>query len=248
MDWDTKLIQTIAYDNFLKYIITGGGILGIFKAILWLQGFRIISFVRVYWNKKEFLNHSVFYKINDLLKNKFLINTINDLGKKEIANDLIHLEILRVKQILKNNLKFLFKKNVINYLQSFSEFDSATISKLFINEFINSKSQMESFARNKLTRNNQMSQQDFNRFWPVYVEFTNIYEMVLHESIHLYLNRKNVYGSLWDILDHFEMLVELMSKTLGHQINSMNGRLDGVTYKGRVIGSIKKETTCKTIN
>jgi hypothetical protein len=220
------------HNQFIQFVLTGGGFIGFIKVILLLNGWRIYSFYRVYKHRDRFLSHPVFKKIDYLLKSNIETAQLKNLARKELANDILRVELFRIKQILKNNLKFILKQSSRDYLYSYKDFTSKYISELFIKEFMDYKSMQHSFARNKLTKNDYMSQDDFNRFWHVYLEYSMTYEIIVYESLSIYHDKKNLYGVLWAILDHFEILVEIISKTTAHKVNIMNGRVVGIQYKG----------------
>lgn len=231
----TNSICKHIFDQFIIYILTGSGIFAFFRALLWIQGLRIVSFFRVYRHKKDFFNHPIFTKIDNIVRTNHFVANIKDLAKKELGQDMIFLEVFIIKQILKQNLKFIYKKNLIEYIKSFSDFRGDKITNLFIKEYLNYKQELIRYARRKLTKNNFMTQDDFNRFWLVYSEYTTVYEMLIYETLNIFSERKNIYAILWDILDHFDALVEIKIKTISHQLNIMNGRLSGIKYKGYVI-------------
>jgi hypothetical protein len=238
----TKIYKALFSNWFWQFVITGGGILGILKIMLWAQGLRIISFFRVYKDRKKFLNHQIFTKIRHILLGKYIENSIVDIAKKRIAREVLSIEIYVIQQIIKNNLKSIFKNNFIEYLKSFPEFSNDKLVKLFIREYIESREYVETRARNRLTKNNNMSDDDFERLWNVYSEFTTTYEIILHESLNSLYDHKNVYATLWDILRVFEIIVETIYKTIGSKFNLMNGRIDWVRYKNYIIGEDKKRT------
>lgn len=229
----------LLYDSIVFWVVTGGGVIAFVKSLLWVYGARIVSYFRIYKHRNDFLDHKVFYKIDHLLTTEHLIMNINDVCKKEIARELLYIEMFRLKQVLVNNLRFLFKTNVKDYIEAFPWFQNRNVVKLFIDEYLESKAHIKTLARNKLTRNNSMSQDDFNRLWLVYCEYTAIYEIVIYEALHIYPDRKNIYGTLWDLLDQFSALVETITKTLGLKLNLMNGRLDGIAYNGYIVGRHK---------
>jgi hypothetical protein len=231
-----KSTQNFIIRSIFELLFYGGGIFGIAWTIIYINSMRIFSFIKIYPNKNKYINHSVFYVIDRILRGSYITASIYDLGKKAIAEDLIHLEVFRVKQILKNNLKFIINRNKFQYLKSFNQLKIDKVVLLFINEYIESKSLMEIFARNKMTRNNYMSQDDFNRFWKVYKEHTSDLGIGIYDSLNKLLRRKNLYECLFHILDEFETHVEVYEKTIAKRLNSMNGRIDGICYKGFIIG------------
>ncbi|MCX7998853.1 MAG: hypothetical protein N3A69_07870 [Leptospiraceae bacterium] len=118
MDKLTKYIL----DQLILYILTGSGILALFRAILWMQGLRIVSFYRVYRHKKEFYSHPVFAKIRNVIHARHFLIHIKDIAKKELAQDLIALEVQRIRQTLRENLKHIYKQNLFSYLKSYKNF------------------------------------------------------------------------------------------------------------------------------
>lgn len=234
------MIKEYIYDkliiDFFKFVLFGGGLLGFLKALVYMNGWRIFSFLRVYWNKDRLFNHKLFNKIDFLIKSGYLVYNVKDIAKKEIAKGLVIIELFRIKQILKNNLKIILKNNLKDYIKSFSEFKAENVVSLFINEYTESRAVSKEFARRKITKNSFMTQEDFNRFWSLYSEISITYEVSIFESLVNLKHRKNIYQTLWHILDNFEVLVELIFKTVGHNINIMNGRSYGIKYKGYTIG------------
>jgi hypothetical protein len=226
------IIYSFLKNQFIQFILTGGGIIGVLKVLLLLNGWRLYSFIRVYKNKTRFLDHSIFKKINFLLKSDTVNYTIQNLAKKELANDIMKIELYRIKLILKNNLKHIFKSTLKEYILNYTNFNARYITNLFIDEYFEYKEHQKQFARNKMTKNDYMSQEDFNKFWTLYIEYSRTYEIIIYESLNIYPNKKNIYGILWAILDHFEILVEIISKTTSHKLNIMNGRATGIKYKG----------------
>lgn len=236
MEIKDENIFDIFLNHFLKFLLYGGGVFGFLKVLVLMNGWRIFSFFRVYWNQEKLFNHKLFNKIDFLIKSGYLVYNVKDIAKKEIAKDLVIIELFRIKQILKNNLKIILKNNLKDYIKSFSEFKAENVVSLFINEYTESRAVSKEFARRKITKNSFMTQEDFNRFWSLYSEISITYEVFIFESIVTLKHRKNIYQTIWHILDNFEVLVELIFKTVGHNINIMNGRSYGIKYKGYTIG------------
>jgi hypothetical protein len=66
----------------------------------------------------------------------------------------------------------------------------------------------------------------------IYEEEMYIYETLLVEFLEVLSSKKNIYETLWFILNSFEAIVETTYKTIGNRFNLLNGRLTGITYKG----------------
>lgn len=230
---------------FFRFIITGGGIFGAAKLFLHINAMRIISFIRIYKNKKLFLNHEVFQNIDRILKGNFITSNINDLGKKAIAEDLLFLEIFRIKQILRNNLKSILKTSLISYLRHFFLLNSKYIIKLYIDEYFENKKHMEYFARNRMTKNDYMSQEDFNHFWKIYKEYTINDDVAIYNSLNKFELKKNYYEVLFLVLDIFYVHIETYEQTIANKFNLMNGRLSGIKYKGFVINHRQEHVDIK---
>lgn len=240
MNMDTEIFKAIASNNIFQIVFSVGAVLSGIKIMLVFHGWRIFSFIRVYKHRKEFYDHKIFYKIESILSGKYIENSIQDIAKKEIAKDIIEIEMKLMRRILRFNLHHIFKKNLWLYLKTFPEFKNEKIVKLFREEFTKSRTEFERRARDTLTRNGYMSQTDFNRFLKVYSEFFVVYEIQTIESIEIFSERKNIYGTLWDMLAAFDAVLETMHKTIAHKFNLMNGRIDWIEYKGHVVGEDKK--------
>jgi hypothetical protein len=234
--FNTQVYQTIASNHLIQIVFSIGTILGGFKFFLIANGWKIISFVRAYRNKNKFMNHDIFHKIHEILNNRTIENSIIDIAKKEIAKDIIEIEVKIVKKILKMNLKFIFKGSLMDYIKSYSTFSSGNLVNLFRNEYLESRSLFLQMARQRLTKNGYMSQEHFNSFMIVYLEFSAVYEIMIIENLEALSKKKNIYSTLWVIMDCFEVLLEVIYKTISHKINLMNGRVHGINYKGYLIG------------
>ena len=232
---DTEFIKAIASNNLFQIIFSVATIISGLKFILLANGMRLLSFIRVYKNKKKYYNHPIFYYIEDILKVNYVKNSVLDMARKELVSDILELEIKILKRVLRMNMSYIFKKSLIKYIKNYSNFKNHTIVKLFREEYLGSREEFISRARDKLTMNNYMSQKDFNKFILIYLEYYAIYEIHLLESLETLSERKNIYATLWDILDMYNVYLQTIYKTISHKFNLMNSRVYGIEYKGHKI-------------
>jgi hypothetical protein len=228
---ETEFMKTIA-SNMFQIIFTMGAIVSLIKVKMWANGYRLYAFIRVYMAKNRYLHHPVFYTINDILKGNIIKNNVLDVARKELANDVLIIEVKLLRRVLIMNLRYIFKTSLTDYIKSYSTFTNQAIVDTFINEYRDSRTEFATKSRNALTKNGYMTQEDYNKFINIYTEYYSVYEILLYETLHVLTDRKNIYATLWDILDMHNAHLEGIIKTIGHKFNLMNSRVYGILYKG----------------
>lgn len=236
IDWLIGKIENRVVAEVLNLLFFGGGVFAFFKITIVMYSTRIFSFYWIYRDRKKFENHKIFLAIDSLRNKKDIAIGVLDPVKKDIIVDVFEIELIQLKKVLKMNLRRLFKRNIKQYTGSFSDFKIDKIISMFYDEFISCRELVEESARSKFTIYGGMTQQDFNRFWKLYLEIFQDYEIIMMESLHKYRNHKDIYKALFFILDDFLMIVEIMYKSLAHRFNRLNGRSYGISYKGNTIG------------
>jgi hypothetical protein len=222
------------FNEFVYFLLYGAGIFSVLKITIWVYSQRLFSLFYVWKHRHKFESHRVFMELDVLEKSKQIYQQTIEPGKKELAGDIFYLEIVRFKQLLRMNLKRVYKRSWKEYITNFKEFNSKSICELFINEFKESRHILESMARMRFTRFG-MSQKDFNRFWQLYEEMFYTYEAVLTASIDTRSNSNDVYRTLYGILDDHYTIARIINMTLAHKFNLLNGRAKGITYRGNKI-------------
>lgn len=240
MDWLIEKFQSKLISQFLYFLAFGGGLFGFFKMILVLYSTRLFSFYWVYRHKDRFYNHKVFTLIDSLRNTEYIAIGVMDTVKKDIIADIFKIEIKQLKKTLRMILRKVFKNNITEYTSSFSDFEIKSIVYMFHIEFYNSRSLVELVARSRFTNYGGMTHDDFNKFWKLYCEIMQDYELVIMESLHKYKNHKDIYQAMFFMLDDFLMLVEIMYKSFAGKFNRLNGRSNGIVYKGGAIGDSDK--------
>ncbi len=232
--WINLFKERILKDIF-SLVFYGTGVIAFLKLTIWVNSHRLFSFYHIYVHKHKYCNHVVFKNIDFLQYSKNVAIDVIDTTKKEIVTDLFKLEMVKIRHLLKMNLKQIFKKNKTEYLRSFDEFNVSKIIEIFYNEYIISRELIKTLARIKFNKYG-MPQHDFNRLWGLYEEITRDYEIMLYENLNRYKNHKDIYKILWSILDDFNIYLQIVYKTLGNRFNRLNGRSFGISYKGGTIG------------
>lgn len=222
-------------NSVLLMLLTGGGILGLFKSLMWIYSSKFVSFIMIYINRKRFYEHDVLYKINDLLKNNYITISINDICKKEIADDIVDIEIETISFVIVKSLNDIIKNNIFSYIKCFKNISSEYIVSIFYKNYTNIRQNLKDKIKKKLTNNNNMSDGDFEIFWNIYYEYISNYEIYIYELLKVNENNKNFYGTLWKILDQFNAYLEVFCKTFGIKFNLMNGRINNISYKNKRI-------------
>jgi len=222
-----KAIGNIFSNNLFNILFSLGTIFGGLKLFIWINSMKIVSMIRIYINRKKFFHHKVFYLIDDIVKNPVLVNSIVNVGRKEIAKKVLTIQLNSIKILLKNYLKYVLR---INNLFLFNNFSSEFIVNLLRDEYLKHIDLLGDKLRIVLVKH--MSEQDFNKFMAVYEEEMYIYETLLIEFLEVLSDKKNIYETLWLVLNNFEAIVETIYKTIGNRFNLLNGRLSGITYKG----------------
>jgi hypothetical protein len=222
-----KAVGNLLSNNLFNILFSLGTIFGGLKLFIWINSMKIVSMIRIYFNRKKFFQHKVFYLIDDIIKNPVLVNSIVNVGRKEIAKKVLILQLKSIKILLKNYLKYVIR---INNLFSINNFSSESIVSLLRDEYLRHIDLLGDKLRIVLIKH--MSEQDFNKFMAVYEEEMYIYETLLVEFLEVLSSKKNIYETLWFILNSFEAIVETEYKTIGNRFNLLNGRLTGITYKG----------------
>ena len=236
MDWLIGLFKNKLFSELLAFILYGSGIFAFLKISIWIYSQRIFSFYWMYKHKKRFYTHKLFDLIDSFQSYKKDVATgVLDPVKKEIVSDLFHLELAKMKQIVKSNLDKLFKSNFKEYINSFPKFDMENIINDFYYDYMESREALEIKARLKFTKLG-MSQEDFNRLWGLYEEIFQDYLIILLESFNKYRSHKDIYRATFFLLDDYYMLIEIIYKSLPHKFNRLNGRSYGIQYKGGKIG------------
>lgn len=230
--------------DILSFIFYGSGVIAFLKLTIWMNSQRLFSFYRIYAHRKRFYKHHVFNNIELFQYKKDVSIEVMDPVKKAIVSDLFQLEIIKIRQVLKMNLKRIFKRNKTEYLQSYSDFNMNFLINLFYHEYVASRDLIEALARTRFTRFG-MPQADFNRLWRLYEELTSDYEITLYESLNRYRTQRDMYRVLWFILDDFDMYLQIVYRSIGNKFNRLNGRSFGILYKGGLIGDDGKQTIYK---
>ena len=222
-----KALGNLLSNNLFNILFSLGTIFGGLKLFIWINSMKIVSMIRIYLNRKKFFQHKVFYLIDDIIKNPVLVNSIVNVGRKEISKKVLIVQLNSIKILLKNYLKYIIK---INNLFSINNFSSRFITSLLRDEYLKHIDMLGDKLRIVLMKH--MSEQDFNKFMAVYEEEMYIYEILLIEFLEVLSDKKNIYETLWFILNSFEAIVETIYKTIGNRFNLLDGRLTGITYKG----------------
>lgn len=244
IDFLLNVIKDKLITDVLSLIFYGSGVIAFLKLTIWVNSQKLFSFYRIYAHRKRYYNHHVFKNIELFEYKKDVSIEVIDPVKKEIVSDLFQLEIMKIRQVLKMNLKRIFKRNKTEYLQSYSEFNMDFLINLFYHEYVESRILIESLARTRFTRFG-MPQADFNRLWKLYKELSSDYEITLYESLNRYKSQRDMYRVLWFILDDFDMYLQIVYRSIGNKFNRLNGRSFGILYKGGMIGDDGKQTVYK---
>ena len=244
--WDLvlKILKEKFVADVFSLVFYGTGVIAFLKLTIWMNSQRLFAFYRIYSNKNKFYKHHVFKNIELFQYKKNVAIEVMDPTKKEIVADLFQIEIMKIRQVLKMNLKRIFKRNKTEYLQSYSDFNMNSLINLFYHEYVDSRDLVESLARTRFTRFG-MPQNDFNRLWRLYAELTSDYEITLYESLNRYRTQRDMYRVLWFILDDFDMYLQIVYRSIGNKFNRLNGRSFGILYKGGLIGDDGKQTIYK---
>jgi len=236
IDFLIALFKSKLMSEAINFIFYGGGLFLFLKVSVSFYSHRLFSFYWLYKHKDRLFSHKVFDIIQSIENKKDIAVGVVDPIKKEIIADLFTIEIDKIRQILKMNLRRIFKRDVKSYIKTFGDFKSETFVNLFHSEYSNNRLSVESKARNQMTRFG-MSHEDFNKLWRLYQEIHQTYEIIIRISLSKYSNRKDVYQTVFFILDEFAMLILLIDESLAMNFNRLNGRSYGISYKGGKIGN-----------
>jgi hypothetical protein len=237
IEYIIHLLQNRFWVELFSLFLYGGGLLGLIKVTIWMYSWRAFSFYWVWKHRDRFVEHEIFEVIDRLSTRKDVATVVIDHAKKEIVSDLFRIEMLKIKQVLKMNLRHIIKKDFGTYMtkEHWHSFKADKLVTLFINEYLDSRNTVEAKARVEFTRNG-MSQEHFNRLWALYCEMSQLYEIIITESLSKYYKHRDIYRILSFIMDDFQMLVEIIYKSIGANFNRLNGRSWGIAYKGRAVG------------
>lgn len=231
-----SILKSRFIEQIYSFIFYGGGLFLFLKVSVSFYSQRLFSFYWLYKHRHRLFNHKVFQLIDSIEKRRDIAVDVMDPIKKEIIADIFAIELHKIRQILKMNLRRLFKRDIKSYIKTFADFKSENIVNLFYSEYINNRVSVESNARIQLTRFG-MPHEDFNRLWRLYQEIHQTYEIIVRLALNKYLEHRDIYKATFLIMDEFAMLVELIDSSLALHFNRLNGRSYGIAYKGGKIGS-----------
>lgn len=214
---------------FLVKFVSG---LAAFKLYLMLQSLRFYGVYNLYKNRANVFSHPIFSKLDRLYTDQELFNTIPDIARREIFKDVFKSEvvglidvILRFRESLYDDygfFRFMFKHRRLTEI---------SLMETFLRSYNAYRDKLEKQLRHKLLRGGLDSKRAIFVTQKFY-EFTNEHSHMIREKIEIIKARKNMYHGIIDLLDDICIIVDAEKKSLPKNFSSLNGRLDGVLYKG----------------
>lgn len=216
--------------KFLAGLISSSPL--IVKVYVMLQSFRIYGLWNLYKNKSKIYNHKIFKKLDHLSTDEELFNRIADSARREIFKDVFKSKVSSLMDILLHFRESIYSKDSLyEFLRHHKHLDNAQLMHLFIRLYNGHRDKLNKIIIRKL-RMNELEKDKAVYIAQKFYEFTASLSFCLRQKISQLTERKNMYFCVLDILDALQIHIEAEEIFLTDQFLSLNGKLNGVTYKG----------------
>jgi hypothetical protein len=204
----------------------------IVKVYVMLQSFRLYGLWNLYQNKKQIYNHNIFKLLDHLSTDEELFNRIPDSARREIFKDVFKAKVSSIMDILLHFRETIyFKDSLFQFLRHQRYLDNSQLMHLFIRLYNAHRDKLNKIIIRKL-RFNELDKDKAVYVAQKFYEFTAELSFCLRKKINQLSNRKNMLFCILDVLDALEIHIEAEKLFLTEQFLSLNGKLNGVTYKG----------------
>jgi|JI10StandDraft_1071094.scaffolds.fasta_scaffold20923_9 hypothetical protein len=204
----------------------------IVKVYVMLQSFRLYGLWNLYQNKKQIYNHNIFKLLDHLSTDEELFNRIPDSARREIFKDVFKGKVSSIMDILLHFRETIyFKDSLFQFLRHQRYLDNSQLMHLFIRLYNAHRDKLNKIIIRKL-RFNELDKDKAVYVAQKFYEFTAELSFCLRKRINQLAGRKNMLFCILDVLDALEIHIEAEKLFLTEQFLSLNGKLNGVTYKG----------------
>lgn len=202
------------------------------KLYIVLQSFKFYGVYNLYRNREVIFNHPLFSKLDRLYTDQELFNRVTDTARREIFKDVFKAEIHGINEIILSFRESIYADDgLIRFIFRNKRLDSKFIMENFLRLYNAHRDKLEKQIRFKLLRGG-LEQSRIIYIVQKFYEFTDENSFVLREKIEILKNRNNLFFVVMDLLGQLEIEIEASRKFLPAKFLKLNGRLDGVIYKG----------------
>lgn len=223
-------LDTILILKFILGLISSSPV--IVKVYVMLQSFRVYGLWNLFSNKEKIFNHEIFKRLDHLYTNEELFNRIADHARREIFKDVFKAKISSLLDILIHFRANIYSEDTfIKFVSHHRHLDNMQLMQLFIRLYNGHRDKLHKQIIRKLKLN------DLDKEVSVYIsqkfyEFTAQISFSLRERIIQLSYRKNMLFCILDVLDALEIHIKSEEYFLTEQFLSLNGKLNGIKYKG----------------
>lgn len=222
--------DTILFIKFIVGLISSSPV--IVKVYVMLQSFRVYALWNLFNNKERIFNHDIFKHLDHLYTDEELFNRIPDHARREIFKDVFRAKISSLLDILLYFRSFIYSEDfLLKFINHHRHLDNAQLMQLFIRLYNSHRDKLHKNIIRKL-RLNGLEKEIALFVAQKFYEFTAQLSFSLRERIFQLSNRKNMLYCILDVLDALEIHIKSEENFLTEQFLSLNGKLNGVSYKG----------------
>lgn len=202
------------------------------KLYIAIQSLRFYGVFNLYRNRELIFNHSIFSKLDRLYTDQELFNRISDIARREIFKDVFKAEIHGLNEIILSFRESLYSDyGFFKFMFKNKRLDSRSMMDIFLRLYNAHRDKLEKQIRFKLIRGGLEPSRIIYIIQKFY-EFTDENSFMLREKIAILKNRNNLFFVITDLFDRLEIEIEASRKFLPGKFQTLNGRLDGINYKG----------------
>lgn len=201
------------------------------KIYFLIQSLRMYGVYKIFANRDKIFKHKIFETLDRLYTDEELFNKIPDIARKEIFKDVFKLEVYSLNDILLYFRNHIFAyESFFKFMQYHKYLDSSILVELFLRLYNAHRDKMEIAIRKKLVRGG-LERNTIIFITQKYYEFTAQNSYLLRSKLEILKTRKNLFFTIIDILDLLEIEIQSQRIYLPLKFMSLNGKLDGITYK-----------------
>lgn len=204
----------------------------VLKLYIFTQSLHIYGIYILFKNKEDVYKHSIFNQLDKLYTDQELFNKIKDSARREIFKDIFKIEISSINETLLGYRDIIYLHDkLFKFLYFHRYLENKNNIDLFLRLYDAHRDKIEKKIFSKLIGNG-LDKARAKYVIHKYYEFTSESSFLFKKKMEILKTRKNIFFSVMDMFDEIEMIVETNKHYLPIKFASLNGRLDGITYKG----------------